>query len=307
MRVPPDGWGGVEQVMYRQIEFLRSQKVFAIDLLNSKKHLAWIRVWRKRPTVVYLQYDRFAFRCRVYKFFLRVPVVGISHYGYADQELMWDFSYFKTVKNLLKLDKVICLNYRILEKFKEINSKASLDMLPNSIQVNNYRELPKEYDFLYLGKVEKRKRQFEVANRLPENCDISFIGPIADDRVNWLSPLKKNWFKGEYTQSRLNLEIPKYRVLILCSIGEGDAAVLYEAQAAGLSIVVSSSAIGAQDPKLPWIYLTELESDNFFSTLELAKSENSKLSDEIRTYAHENYDSNFWDKKLLQLLNDEID
>jgi hypothetical protein len=300
--IPPANWGGVEQVIFRQVDNFRKIGEANIDLLNSAKHVDWLRAWLRKPNVVYCHYDVFAPRLRIYKFLFRIKVVGISHFGFTDQLEKWDRANSFFFKNLVKLDLVICLSSSIQKVFSNIDPNAQLKIIPNSVSVSKYHVQEPKNDLIYLGKVEPRKRQFELAQKLDVKTDITFIGPIEDSRIFNLPKEKQNWFVGALPQIELDKTLPKFKCLLLTSTGEGDAAVLYEAQACGLSIGISNQAKGAQNIMLPWIKILELESDKLISDIEDLILNNAKFRQEIRIYASKFYDSDITDKKLFEIL-----
>ena len=89
------------------------------------------------------------------------------------------------------------------------------------------------------------------------------------------------------TVTRCIEELRNYKALILQSQGEADALVLYEAQMAGLPILVTKEGIGAQDISLPWINLI----DDASSPTEIEGIVDSihNTPDEIAAYARANY------------------
>ena len=300
--IPPINWGGVEQVIFRQLNYFREHGNASVDLLNSGRHLDWIKAWSKKPKVVYCHYDAFAFRLRLYKVLFKVKVVGISHFGYSDQTDYWDHAQKFYVRNLLKLDAVVCLSEAIRKTYLEINPEANLIVIPNSISTNRYQLEDPQFDLVYLAKVEPRKQQFELACLLNNDTNIVFVGPISDARILNLSKTKQSWFMGPLTQIQLDKFLPKFKTLLLTSLGEGDAAVLYEAQACGLSILITKEASGAQNLNLPWIKVVELAQTNLNEIIQEHSNLNSYYRSTIANYARLNYDSNAFDKMLLNYL-----
>jgi glycosyltransferase involved in cell wall biosynthesis len=108
-----------------------------------------------------------------------------------------------------------------------------------------------------VGKVEVRKRQFEIA-QLDLESAVNFYGAIHDSRVSqeFLKRLRQpHVFHGEVDRHHLASLLPSNSVLLHLSFSEADALVLYEAQLAGLAIVVTEGSLGSQDKTLPWVYV----------------------------------------------------
>jgi glycosyltransferase involved in cell wall biosynthesis len=157
---------------------------------------------------------------------------------------------------------------------------------------------------IFLGKIETRKKQFELF-RLLENSEIEvdFYGPIADARVineigNNLE--MSNRFKGPINRSELGEILGNYGYLILPSSGEADALVLYEAQMAGLELIVEENAIGAQDKNLKWIHAISNEP----TLAEIKKIVNGSRTppSEIKEFAEKNYSWIMRNSTLVSLL-----
>jgi hypothetical protein len=108
-----------------------------------------------------------------------------------------------------------------------------------------------------VGKIEKRKYQYELWNALRNtSLRIVFIGPIVDDRITTLiktNKASKNYFIGAKDREYLSDNLQNFSGLILSSLGEADALVLYEAQLAGLPIFVSEKGLGSQNRNLDWV------------------------------------------------------
>lgn len=147
-----------------------------------------------------------------------------------------------------------------------------------------------------LGKVATRKQQYELSELALRGDDITFVGPINDQRVLELisaepQSARSAAFVGEWTRSKLADEMSTFKVLVLPSRAEADALVLYEAQLAGLSIVCSRHALGAQDPDLPWIYTheTDASAKEIHQLCSLAVKENIKHRPQIVDYAQAHF------------------
>ena len=81
--------------------------------------------------------------------------------------------------------------------------------------------------------------------------------------------------------------LPKYKSLVLYSDGEADALVLHEAQQAGLHVIVSSRALGSQDPSLPWVHVCD-DLQTLNNTIRVLSTETSTSPEMIIEFARKN-------------------
>jgi len=177
--------------------------------------------------------------------------------------------------------------------------------LPNASAFKPRVEANPSRDMLMLGKVETRKQQFELSELVNWGNDITFVGPITDQRViesiaNEPQAARSKAFVGEWTRSELAEKMSSFKVLLLPSKAEADALVLYEAQLAGLSIICSRHALGAQDAELPWIYAHETDAslEQWQQLCSLAIQENVQHRPRIIEYAQANF---LWSDRIERL------
>lgn len=308
VQIPPLGWGAVETVIFETTEVL-TRLGFSVAILNSKSIFAWFQAHKYRPSIVILHDDTRI--NRVVRFWPNAKKILITHYGYAAFPEKWERHYQRNIENnFKKMNQIICLSSAIHQVFANYVMKEKLVFSPNGSGLNNRRlstistkKLPSDQRkvLICLGKVEERKRQYELYQITKGSAiEIHFFGPILDKRVLDLIAVDKNaasLFKGSIARSDLQNEFQKYQALIHFSDAEADALVLYEAQLMGLPIIVSANSIGAQNLNLPWIKI--LPED--FSVIELdsiLESINTS-SQIIFDYAHQNYQ---WEKRMIPLI-----
>lgn len=262
MAIPTGGWGAVETIISETIdEYLREG--FEVSLLNSTNNKHWRAASRCDYDVVLCHADTFIKKVR--RTFPQTPIVGVTHYGLAQFPEAWHPSYARTVNNFKYLDKLVCLNLEIYRYFSQVLPKERLLISPNGSSFQPRVGRVETGKLICVGKVEARKRQFELFTFLEKHdMEIEFIGEIVDERV--LHQIQVNSFASESfigPRNRVWLRdnLANYRALVLLSLGEADALVLYEAQLAGLPIIVSREALGSQDDELPWV--TTLEDGNW--------------------------------------------
>ena len=229
-------------------------------------------------------------------------IVMITHYGLAAFPELWSSSYKRAFKNFKYADYIVCLSPAIHETFKHFFPENQLLLSANGTRFENSGQGLHNRGLIYLGKVEPRKKQFELYEYFKEvNVTVTFVGEIQDERVASLVEKDKiaaSQFVGAWTRSLVIQNLPHYSGLLLLSAGEADALVLYEAQIAGLPIIVSSSAAGSQDLSLPWVHVHSFDRPaseilNFLGNISVTEQE-------ITSFAQNNYR---WEHRIESLVN----
>lgn len=302
MPIPTDGWGAVEIVVYETLD-IYAKAGFDVWVLNSKNRRKWKEAKEIDFSIIlsHSDVDNPKIRSR----FPEAKVIGVSHYGLGAYPEYWDKGFEKILRGMDNCDAVVCLSDVVAATFAHFISRDKIFVSPNGSSFQSFCEQPREYKKLIcLGKVEKRKKQFELWKSLrTSSLEIIFAGPIADGRV--LQQLAKEpslskIFIGAISRKDLATELGKYSGLIMISNGEADPLVLYEAQLAGLPVLVSERSLGSQDRKLNWV---QVISD--FPTAEEINISLSKVvsnSSVIANYASENYSWEVRNKNLVSLL-----
>jgi glycosyltransferase involved in cell wall biosynthesis len=303
--IPPDGWGAVELLIHESIPSYITEG-YEVWILNSRAHKDW-KIASKEEFKLILNHSDID-SPRVRRHWPNSILVSVTHYGLAAQPEKWHKGYHKVLQGLNFSDKIICLSPAILSTFLHYFDESKLLLSPNgsSFEFERNKNKRKNGPILYLGKVEKRKRQYEVWHLFKDSgIDILFAGPIVDERVMEQMSLDasstKN-FLGEIDRSSLQELFSGCSSLMLISEGEGDALVLYEAQLAGLPILVNMESLGSQDCQLPWVRLIKSSPSLQEILTELESVDSS--GDEISLYANANYSWNVRNRKLIQLLNE---
>lgn len=299
--IPTLGWGAVETIISETIEIYESNG-FKVWLLNSQNPLTWRKAKKLRFDVILNHSDRDS--KRILKYFPNTKFVTVSHYGLGARENLWDKSY-KNILNDMKLsEKIVCLSPAIFDIYSKYIPKKSLIFSPNGTAFKPIVGNDQSQPLLYLGKVEKRKYQYEIWQKLSQSgINIIFAGPIVDSRVLdeiKKTPKLKDIFIGPVSRDYLEKNLCKYSGLFLNSIGEADALVLYEAQVAGLPIITNNHSIGSQDIKIPWVKVLEEDFDaneiiKFLSSLK-------EGPEQISQYARNNYSWEVRNKVLTDTL-----
>jgi len=303
LSIPPVGWGAVETIINETIKTYELAG-FEVSVLNSKSLFTWFRAKTKSYDVILLHVDNYSRLAKV--FFNRAPIVGVTHYGLILSPNLWHNSYQKTIKGLKRLTAIGCLSPEIRKVLAFHINPEKLFVSSNGSEFNPKVGRNLSGPFIYLGKVEERKRQFEMFEKLVDSgVEVVFVGDIFDERVKSLiaSDVKaKEYFPGAWDRITLSERLCEFRGLILISEGEADALVLYEAQMAGLPIFCNEKSIGAQNPELDWVNLIN---ENFEprDLLQLSKSVTSN-PEVIAEYARTNYN---WKNRNESLVNKLLD
>jgi glycosyltransferase involved in cell wall biosynthesis len=301
IQIPSLGWGAVETIISETLVTYEAEG-FEVWLLNSRHPHDWSKASKLDFDVILNHADSLSGRIR--KTWPKTKIVVISHYGLAAFPSLWDKGYRKILIEMNKCDYIVCLTAQIFEVFKLYFKESKLIISSNGTSFSPHIKTEPQNRILCLGKVELRKKQYELWKATQNSqIEIIFAGPIVDERV--LGEIRKvpalsKVFIGPLSREELITEFGNYNAFILPSLGEADALVLYEAQMAGLTILVSSSGIGAQDPNLDWIHVIT-DNPNPFEINSLINSTTSSPR-EIAEHASKNYTWTIRNKEIIKLL-----
>lgn len=301
IEIPPEGWGAVETIISEIIPELLSLG-FQVHLLNSR-HRFEIKKARKQTYDAILCHSDFHLDL-VQKYWPGTIKIAVAHYGLGAKPEKWDKGYKDIIEGYKRLSKVVFLNDEIARVSKEYFAIENGTVIANGSNFNPEVGNNPQGAFLYLGKVEPRKRQFELCQSAPPKSFI-FAGPIADSRVSKDFSNYEAGFIGPISRQKLQTEFKNYKALVLTSIGEADALVLYEAQLAGLPIIVTKSGLGHQDASLPWIGC--IADGASYSEIQSTYSKLEKDPDTISNYARENYRWELRITPVVKLIKDLIE
>jgi glycosyltransferase involved in cell wall biosynthesis len=298
MPIPTPDWGAVEIIIHETIPLFQSHNLNVL-LLNSYHRKDWRRIKSHQIDIILSHNDLQVKRAK--QTWKKIPLISVSHYGLAAFPELWHKSFQKTFKNIMHADVVICLSEEIKTTFSKFLDSSKLVVIPNGSDFRAKVDSPKNEKMIYLGKVEARKRQLEYAKQaIRQGTEIEFIGPITDPRVIdaiSTNELPNDMFTGGRTRRELEDLLCSYTALLLLSDGEGDALVLYEAQLAGLPIIVNRNSLGSQDESLPWVYVI----DKFEDISKISREVNEWANNPhiISEFASLNYS---WEKRIHPLI-----
>jgi len=298
--IPTPGWGAVETIIHETNEVLISHN-FVTGILNSKSIFTWIQAKRFSPKIILLHDDSKLLRTKL--FWPRAKIILITHYGYAAFPEKWGKVYrSRVVRTFNFANKIVCLSPDILQEFTKYFKSEKLILSPNGTSLSAHiRKQNFQKKFICLGKIEPRKKQYEIYKKLVDSdFDVDYFGQIEDLRVKLLiseDQQAATCFKGPISREKLNLILCDYVGLILVSDAEADSLVLYEAQMAGLPLVISRNSVGSQDLNLPWIKTIE-DIDDLPNAMEDVLSSNFNAIT-ISNFARLNYN---WELRMKNLL-----
>ena len=300
MEMPVKGWGAVELIVQRQATYMQS-KGYKVIVLNSWKLTTWVRIWRQKPIFVINHYDVFAKRSLIFSRLFAVRLLATTHYAYAEQPERWDPGFASNARALVKADEFVALNPRIAKTFDLMFNGTRSVTIPNGVETEQFSDGSHARGFVCLGKVEVRKRQFELASRLSHDFDITFVGQIEDPRIKELPLEVRQKFVGPWTREQVLQRLAEFKALILLSDAEADALVLYEAQAAGLQVIAAPNAIGAQDRNLPWVHIMDIDAPNLNLEIGARVNHPNFSSHDIRSWASSHYNHHLSSELWLSL------
>jgi hypothetical protein len=230
--------------------------------------------------------------------------VTVSHYGFGAFEEAWNREFKKILTQMDVSDTIVCLSNEVKKTFSKHIVNAKLIVSPNGSSFTPKTGRDPNAPLVCVGKIEKRKYQYELWNALRNtSLRIVFIGPIVDDRITTLiktNKASKNYFIGAKDREYLSENLQNFSGLILSSLGEADALVLYEAQLAGLPIFVSEKGLGSQNRNLDWVKVIPKHID--VRRIEKILSKYNIPADTVSAFARYHYSWEVRSKPLLKEL-----
>jgi len=286
MPIPPEGWGGVEALIWNYKLELEKQG-HEVGITNTKDLNAVVGAMNSwEPDFVHLQYDVYADIMP----YIKAPAKAMtSHYPYLDYPSMrkdYEWIFHKFCQNHSNIFTLSDLNS---EHFKSFGAKEDLlwtwiyGVNTENFKFEDEASLPDKT--ICLGKIEPRKQQAYL-QFLNENID--FAGPHVDTRFD----KNDGSYLGVWTRDQVYNDLTNYANMILFSDGEAAPQVTCEALLSGIGLVVSKEASANLDTSLPFIDVVD-RSIAYTDLKEIIKKnrENSlKYRKEIREYGMENFD-----------------
>ena len=285
MPIPPDGWGGVEHLIWNFHNQLKKEGD-DVTIINTKDLHEIINVVNQGNfDAVHLHYDQYAniiphLNCK--------KKMITSHYPYLENpEPQYIFLY-----DLLKNSgaHIISLSDRIKKEFINRDIKSTnISVLPCGIDTDLYSLDDVVYSdrSIVVGKIESRKRQAFLQKK---GLNIDFIGNNSDSSFDISDPC----YFGEQSKQDIMDNLTAYANMILLSSGEAHPFVCLEGMAAGLGMVLSEQSTANLDLSQPFITVIPDEKIEDIEYLKEKIQENREISlgmrQEIREYCYTNFD-----------------
>lgn len=291
MEIPSKGWGAVETVIWQQK--INLEKLgHKVDILNKR---GIINALKSKPwtyDLTHLHYDDFSKLWVCLSKIKKFPLVITSHYGFGAWPEKWHWRYHIISWWMRRAPGLLVLSEEIKQTILKLGFRGWIEVNPNGVEIEEirYSENPTK-DAIYLGKIEVRKQQALIAEKLNDSAvKMDFVGPIVDQ--SFKANNKNVNYLGSWTRDDVHNKLTDYRCLVLISDGEAHALVIAEALSAGLSLVVSSEAAANLDLTKPFIKMVDMNKDNIVEVIAKSIKENSIYRKDIRKYA-ESFD---WSK-----------
>lgn len=297
--IPPDGWGGVEHLIWNFYLQL-TQNGDEVEIINTANMQEIVnKVNSENFDAVHLHYDQYA---QVMPYLNCQKRMITSHYPFLENPEPQYLFLYDLLKNCES--HIVCLSDNIKNEFVNRGvDEVDLSVLPCGIDVNSYAF--DEADILYpdrsivLGKIEPRKRQAFLQTK---NLNIDFVGNNIDPSFD----VSDSHYLGEQTKEDIMENLTAYANMILLSSGEAHPFVCIEALASGLGLVLSTQSTANLDLSKPFISVIPDNKIDDINYLKETIEENRKISltmrKEIRQYCLDTFDWNIIIKKYKNII-----
>ena len=283
MPIPPEGWGGVEHLIWNFHNQLKKDGD-EVTIINTKDlHKIVNTINTGKFDAVHLHYDQYA---NIMPYIKCDRKMITSHYPYLENpEPQYEFLY-----DLLKDSQshIVSLSDRIRDEFIR-RGIDDVSVLPCGIETDLYSLDDVVYSdrSIVVGKLEPRKRQAFLQKK---GLNIDFIGNNADPSFDIDDPC----YFGEQSKQDIMDNLTSYANMVLLSSGEAHPFVCLEGMAAGLGLVLSEQSTANLDLSQPFITVIPDDKLEDISYLKDKIQENRTISismrNEIREYCRTNFD-----------------
>ena len=283
MPIPPEGWGGVEHLIWNFHNQLKKDGD-EVTIINTKDlHKIVNTINTGKFDAVHLHYDQYA---NIMPYIECDRKMITSHYPYLENpEPQYEFLY-----DLLKDSKshIVSLSDRIRDEFIR-RGIDDVSVLPCGIETDLYSldDVVHSDRSIVVGKLEPRKRQAFLQKK---GLNIDFIGNNADPSFDIDDPC----YFGEQSKQDIMDNLTAYASMVLLSSGEAHPFVCLEGMAAGLGLVLSEQSTANLDLSQPFITVIPDDKLEDISYIKDKIQENRTISismrNEIREYCRTNFD-----------------
>ena len=296
MPIPPEGWGGVEHLIWNFHNQLKKDGD-EVTIINTKDlHKIVNTINTGKFDAVHLHYDQYA---NIMPYIECDRKMITSHYPYLENpEPQYEFLY-----DLLKDSKshIVSLSDRIRDEFIR-RGIDDVSVLPCGIETDLYSldDVVHSDRSIVVGKLEPRKRQAFLQKK---GLNIDFIGNNADPLFDIDYPC----YFGEQSKQDIMDNLTSYANMVLLSSGEAHPFVCLEGMAAGLGLVLSEQSTANLDLSQPFITVIPDDKLEDISYLKDKIQENRTISismrNEIREYCRTNFDWSSIIKQYKEIIN----
>ena len=296
MPIPPEGWGGVEHLIWNFHNQLKKDGD-EVTIINTKDlHKIVNTINGGKFDAVHLHYDQYA---NIMPYIECDRKMITSHYPYLENpEPQYEFLY-----DLLKDSKshIVSLSDRIKDEFVR-RGIDDVSVLPCGIETDLYSldDVVHTDRSIVVGKLEPRKRQAFLQKK---GLNIDFIGNNADPSFDIDDPC----YFGEQSKQDIMDNLTSYANMVLLSSGEAHPFVCLEGMAAGLGLVLSEQSTANLDLSQPFITVIPDDKLEDISYLKDKIQENRTISismrNEIREYCRTNFDWSSIIKQYKEIIN----
>lgn len=299
--IPPKNWGGVENFIWIYYLLLTKLGHEVVIFNDTNLHRVVKDIKSGNFDFVHLHFDEYA------KFFndhLGGPFCLTTHYGYINKPEKWSFGYKCVYLDSLNAPGIIALSDQIKEKYLKDGFKGKVYSLRVGTDTSDFKFNKKgNGKALCLGKIEPRKKQAFLANNLKGRVHIDFVGPIVDGSFKENETCR---YLGAWDKKTLYENLTDYSALVLFSDGEAAPAVIVEALAAGLSIIISKSASANLDDEK---FITVLDDETkdvgiIVDAINDQIRENDSHRESIRNYAVKKFDNSVIVGDYIKMIED---
>ena len=283
MPIPPEGWGGVEHLIWNFHNQLKKDGD-EVTIINTKDlHKIVNTINTGKFDAVHLHYDQYA---NIMPYIECDRKMITSHYPYLENpEPQYEFLY-----DLLKDSQshIVSLSDRIRDEFIR-RGIDDVSVLPCGIETDLYSldDVVHSDRSIVVGKLEPRKRQAFLQKK---GLNIDFIGNNADPSFDIDDPC----YFGEQSKQDIMDNLTSYANMVLLSSGEAHPFVCLEGMAAGLGLVLSEQSTANLDLSQPFITVIPDDKLEDISYLKDKIQDNRTISismrNEIREYCRTNFD-----------------
>ncbi|MBC8140447.1 MAG: glycosyltransferase family 4 protein [Armatimonadetes bacterium] len=303
--IPPPSWGGVENVIWQQQNYLTRA---GHDVTVFNEEITMLSVLRAKPwqyDLTHLHFDLGTKFWVPWQKLLKFRLAVTSHYGHAAFPAHWTPKFKKTLRRMIRASHHITLSHEIRDMLYERGYQGKAWVLPNGIETSamHFDPVPSK-PALVLGRVQPRKKQRFLGDILlgEPGVQVDLIGPT--DEPDYLGNGANVTYLGGWSRDTVHSDLTQYAAMVLISDGEAHAGVLLEAMAAGLSLVVSPESAHNLDTNLPFVFVVDREKPaEIITALKRAIAENLAHRAAIRAYCENTFDWKVIGPRYERILN----